>query len=127
MNAQTHRWLDNIGFLLALDCGESNLARMGSFVVKAQPARAPKLMARIRRTDGKLEAKHHENTVRSIFDLKPEPKEAAMPNVRTDRPQFIFRYDLEERPVRPCDDSRSLILVCHPGFLFVTPNAGVGR
>jgi hypothetical protein len=79
-------------------------------------------------TENKFEAKHHENTVRDIFDLKPEPKEAAMPNARTDRPQPVFkRYDLEERPVRLFDDSCSLNLVGNPDLVLVMPNAGVGR
>ncbi len=86
----------------------------------------------------KLEVKHHENTVHDIFDLKPEPKEAAMPNARTDRPQPIIfkRYDFERQLVRLCANSpiracgrEALNVVCDPGFdlVIAAPNAGVRR
>ncbi len=86
----------------------------------------------------KLEVKPHENTVHDVFDLKPEPKEAAMPNARTDRPQpIIFKsHDLERQLVRLRADSpicacgrEALTVVCDPGFDLVIAalNAGVRR
>jgi hypothetical protein len=79
---------------------------------------------------------HHENTAHDIFDLMPEPKEAAMPNARTDRTQPITHksYDLERQLVRLRTDSpirrrEALTVVRDPGFdlMIVALNAGVRR
>jgi hypothetical protein len=36
MNAQTHRWLDNIGFPPDLHCDEPTLARIRPFIAKTK-------------------------------------------------------------------------------------------